>query len=154
MSALCACRQLHRKARSPSHAMSIRPDLDVSPDTAQAIVNCVSAGWTVADVSNIHGGEIAAVYQIAFVGDHPPVVLKVYPDSLHWKMRKEANVLPLVHDRLSVAAPRVLLADDSKRLLGLNFILMTRLTIPRSPTGSGFELFRTTDSAPAWACAR
>ena len=107
--------------------MSIRPDLDVSPDTAQAIVDCVSAGWTVADVSNIHGGEIAAVYQIAFVGDHPPVVLKVYPDSLHWKMRKEANVLPLVHDRLSVAAPRVLLADDSKRLLGLNFILMTRL---------------------------
>jgi aminoglycoside phosphotransferase (APT) family kinase protein len=107
--------------------MSIRPNLDVSPGTAQAIVDCVSAGWTVADVSNIHGGEIAAVYQIAFVGEHPPVVLKVYPDSLHWKMRKEANVLPLVHDRLSVAAPRVLLADDSKRLLGLNFILMTRL---------------------------
>ena len=95
--------------------MSIRPGLDVSPGTAQAIVD--SAGWTVADVSTIHGGEIAAVYQIAFAGNHPPVVLKVYPDSLHWKMRKEANVLPLIHDRLSVAAPRVLLADDSKRLL-------------------------------------
>lgn len=107
--------------------MSIRPDLDIPLSTAQPVIDCVFAGRTVANVFNIHGGEIAAVYRIAFAGDHPPVVLKVYPDSLHWKMRKEANVLPLVHDRLSVAAPRVLLADDSKRLLGLNFILMTRL---------------------------
>jgi aminoglycoside phosphotransferase (APT) family kinase protein len=107
--------------------MSIRPNLDVSLSTAQAIIDCVSAGRTVATISNIHGGQIAAVYQIEFAGDHPPVVLKVYPDQLHWKMRKEANVLPLVHDRLSVAAPRVLLADDSKQLLALNYILMTRL---------------------------
>jgi hygromycin-B 7''-O-kinase len=107
--------------------MSIKPELDVSASTAQAIVDGVSAGRTVADISNIHGGEIAAVYEISFVGDHPPVVLKVYPDSLHWKMRKEANVLALVQNRLSVTAPRVLLADDSKRLLDLNFILMSKL---------------------------
>ena len=53
--------------------------------------------------------------------------LKVYPDSLHWKMQEEANVLHLVCDRLSVAVPHILLADDSKRLLGLNFILMSKL---------------------------
>ncbi len=107
--------------------MSIRPDLEVPLATAQAIVDCACPGRTVADVCRIHGGEIAAVYQITFVGAPPPLVLKVYPDSLHWKMRKEASILALIDDRLGVAVPRILLADDSKRLLGLNFILMTKL---------------------------
>jgi hypothetical protein len=66
--------------------MSLRPDLDVPVATAQAIIDCTSASGTVEDVSNIHVGDIAAVYQIKFVGSRPPVVLKVYPDSLHWKM--------------------------------------------------------------------
>ena len=55
--------------------MSIRPDLQVPVMAAQAIVDGVLAGHTVAAVSNIHGGEIAATYDIAFVEDEPPVVL-------------------------------------------------------------------------------
>jgi aminoglycoside phosphotransferase (APT) family kinase protein len=54
-------------------------------------------------------------------------MLKVYPDDLHWKMQKEVTVVGLVQDRLSVPTPRILLADDSKTLLGLNFIVMTKL---------------------------
>lgn len=107
--------------------MSIKPDPQVPVATAQAIVDGVMAGRTVAGVSGIHGGEIAAIYEIAFVDAQPPLVLKVYPDSLQWKMQKEATVLSLVQDRLSVPVPHLLLADDSKRLLDLNFILMTRL---------------------------
>jgi aminoglycoside phosphotransferase (APT) family kinase protein len=42
-------------------------------------------------------------------------------------MQKEVTVASLIQARLSVPAPRILLADDSKRLLGLNFILMTKL---------------------------
>jgi len=42
-------------------------------------------------------------------------------------MRKEVAVSTLIQDRLSVPTPRVLFADDSKKLLGLNFILMTEL---------------------------
>lgn len=107
--------------------MSIRPDLRVPVATAQAIVDGVLPGHTVAAVSEIHGGEIAATYEIAFGGAEQPVILKVYPDSLHWKMQKEVTVASLIQARLSVPVPRVLLADDSKRLLGLNFILMTKL---------------------------
>jgi aminoglycoside phosphotransferase (APT) family kinase protein len=64
---------------------------------------------------------------ITFEHPHPPVVLKVYPDALHWKMQKEVNVLALVQPRLSVPIPRILLADDSKQIVALNFILMTKL---------------------------
>jgi len=42
-------------------------------------------------------------------------------------MRKEVAVSTLIQDRLSVPTPRVLFADDSKKLLSLNFILMTEL---------------------------
>src|SRR6185437_11472051 len=64
---------------------------------------------------------------IAFVEPEPPIVLKMYPDWLHWKMQKEVTVSTLIQGRLSVAVPRILLADDTKRLLGLNFVLMTKL---------------------------
>jgi len=107
--------------------MSVRPDLQVPVMAAQAIVDGALVGHTVTAVCNIHGGEIAATYEIAFVEDKPPVVLKVYPDSLHWKMQKEVTVTSLVQGRLSVPVPRILLADDSKRLLDLNFVLMTKL---------------------------
>jgi aminoglycoside phosphotransferase (APT) family kinase protein len=108
--------------------MSVRPDLQVSSVTAQSIVDCVVTGQTVASVSNIHGGEIAAVYEIAFVdASHPSLVLKVYPDALHWKMQKEVHVVDLVENRLCVPVPRILFADDSKRLLGLDFLVMTKL---------------------------
>jgi len=107
--------------------MSIVPALEVPLATAQSIVDRVLAGQQVTDVCNIHGGEIAAVYKITFEGPHPQIVLKVYPDTLHWKMRKEANVISLVQSQLSVPMPRILLADDSKQIIALNFILMTKL---------------------------
>jgi aminoglycoside phosphotransferase (APT) family kinase protein len=108
--------------------MNVSPDLQVSVATAQLIVDRAVSGHMVATISNIHGGEIAAVYEIAFLNAaQPPLVLKVYPDALHWKMQKEVTVVRLIQDRLSVPAPRILFADDSKRLLGLNFIVMTKL---------------------------
>jgi len=107
--------------------MNVRPALEVPLATAQSIVDRALAGRQVTGVSNIHGGEIAAVYMITFEGPYPPVILKVYPEALHWKMRKEANVLSLVQPRMSVPIPRILLADDSKQIVALNFILMTKL---------------------------
>jgi hypothetical protein len=47
--------------------MNVRPDLQVSLATAQSIVDGVISGRSVAAVSSIHGGEIAAVYELAFV---------------------------------------------------------------------------------------
>jgi aminoglycoside phosphotransferase (APT) family kinase protein len=108
--------------------MELKPDLQVSMPTAQSIVDQVASGCAVATVSGLHGGEIAAVHEIAFADPaHRSLVLKVYPDDLHWKMQKEVTVTGLIENRLSVPAPRIHVADDSKRLLGLNFILMSKL---------------------------
>ncbi|WP_407155990.1 phosphotransferase family protein [Bradyrhizobium sp. STM 3557] len=108
--------------------MKLKPDLQLSVAMVQAIVDQVIPASAVAAISRLHGGEMATVYEIAFVdANHPPLVLKVYPEDLHWKMQKEITVLDLIGDRLSVPVPRILLADDSKTLLGLNFTLMTGL---------------------------
>jgi aminoglycoside phosphotransferase (APT) family kinase protein len=110
--------------------MKLKPDLQLSVPTAQAIVDQAASEseQAVATVAKLHGGEIAAVYEIDFEDPaQPPLVLKVYPDDLHWKMQKEVTVVGLIQDRLSVSVPRILFADESKRLLGLSFILMTKL---------------------------
>jgi len=122
-----ACEATQAPSFEALSTMSIVPALEVPLATAQSIVDRVLAGQQVTDVCNIHGGEIAAVYKITFEGPHPQVVLKIYPDTLHWKMRKEANVISLVQSQLSVPMPRILLADDSKQIIALNFILMTKL---------------------------
>jgi aminoglycoside phosphotransferase (APT) family kinase protein len=54
-------------------------------------------------------------------------MLKVYPESLHWKMQKEVNVCALLSGRLRTPVPYVLLADDTKSVIGLNFVLMNKL---------------------------
>jgi aminoglycoside phosphotransferase (APT) family kinase protein len=107
--------------------MTFKPDLRVSAATAQAIVDRVLPGRSVAAISSLHGGEISAVYEVAFAETQPPVVLKVYSDDLHWMMQKEATVSGLIQGRVSVPVPRILLADDTKSLLDLNFIVMSKL---------------------------
>ena len=107
--------------------MRLKPDLQVSVASAQAIVDCALAGARVAGVNRLYGGEIAAIHEIVFADARAPVVLKLYPESLHWKMQKEVMVAGWVQDRLSVPAPRILLADESKRLLDLDLVLMTKL---------------------------
>jgi aminoglycoside phosphotransferase (APT) family kinase protein len=128
--------------------MSLKPDLQVPLATAQLIIDHVLSGHKVATVSNIHGGEIAAVYEVGFVNARQaPIVLKVYPESLHWKMQKEVTVLGLIADHLTVPVPRILFADGSKRLLSLNFLLMTRLE------GSILGTFEKTLSSEQFLCA-
>jgi aminoglycoside phosphotransferase (APT) family kinase protein len=105
---------------------TVKPELEISPDQAQAIVDRMAAGRTVAFVSPLQGGEISAIYEIGLIGA-PSLVLKVYPESLHWKMQKEVFVSGLLQDRLSVPAPRILFADDTKSLIDLNFTVMDKL---------------------------
>ncbi len=108
--------------------MKLKPELHLSLDNAQKIVDLAATQQRVAAVSKLHGGEIAVVYEIAFADPaSPPLVLKLYPEDLHWKMQKEVTVLQLIAGRLSVSVPRILFADDSKRLLDLNWTLMTKL---------------------------
>jgi hygromycin-B 7''-O-kinase len=105
----------------------VKPDLVVSKADAQMIVDRAVAGRSVAAIANIQGGAISALFEIAFGGGQPPLMLKVYPDDLHWKMRKEVTVSSLIQNRLTVPVPRILLADDTKSVLGFNFMLMDKL---------------------------
>ena len=106
---------------------TVKPDVAVSLAEAQAIVDRVGDGQAVAQVSKLHGGAIGAIYAIDLAGGAPSLVLKVYPESLHWKMQKEVNVCALLSGKLSAPVPRILLADESKSLIGLNYVLMSKL---------------------------
>src|SRR5262249_23992157 len=91
---------------------------------------------------------IAAVHEIGFADRaHRALVLKVYPDDLQWKMQKEVAVIDRVQGRLGVPAPKILFADDSKRLLGLNFVVMTKLD------GSVLGEMESTSTPAQRACA-
>jgi aminoglycoside phosphotransferase (APT) family kinase protein len=107
-------------------AVTLKPTLAISHAQAQALVDRVAPGRSVLRLSAVLAGEIGAVFEIAFV-DGPPLILKVYPEALHWKMRKEVRVASLLEGRLSVPTPRFLLADDSRTLIDLAVALMTRL---------------------------
>ena len=104
----------------------VKPELEITSVQAQAIVDRIEEKQTVAQVFALHGGEIGAVYEIRLAGGAPSFVLKVYPETLHWKMRKEVFVSQLLQE-LSVPVPRIILADETKTLLGLNFVLMNKL---------------------------
>ncbi|MGJ5204789.1 phosphotransferase family protein [Bradyrhizobium sp. HKCCYLR20261] len=107
--------------------LSIGPNLVVDDATADAMLARADIDARVASVSLLYGGEISAVYALALRGDQPSLVLKIYPDSMSWKMRKEARLLDLVRDRLPVPAPLLRAADASRELIGLDYVLMSRL---------------------------
>lgn len=108
-------------------ASTVKPELAITPAQAQALIGRVVEGCTVTAVTELHGGEIGAVYQVDFANQTSPLVLKVYPEALYWKMRKETNVCRQLAGRLGVPVPRILLADDSRSSIGLNYIVMSKL---------------------------
>ena len=108
-------------------AVTLNPNVMLSEAQAQTIVDRIAPGRTPARISRIRPGEIGAVFGIALAGGAPGFVIKIYPESLHWKMQKEVAISRLLDGKLSVPAPRVVLADDSRSLLDFNFIVMTKL---------------------------
>lgn len=107
-------------------AIPLKPDLAISLATATAILARAGRDAAVVALSLLHGGEISAVCELV-LSDASALVLKIYPDSMSWKMRKEARLLDLVRDRLPVPAPRLLLADGARDLVGLDYILISKL---------------------------
>lgn len=86
-------------------------------------------------ITELHGGEISTVMEIA-LADAPACILKVYPSSLQWKMAKEVYVRGLLRD-LGTAIPKILIADETRSVIDLNYLVMTRLNGgARPPTGS------------------
>ncbi|UGY02972.1 phosphotransferase family protein [Bradyrhizobium quebecense] len=77
------------------------------------------------DVIALRSGEISMILEIALT-DGPSCILKVYPVELHWKMAKEVYVHELLRD-VDIPVPRILLADDTRAVIGLSFVLMSKL---------------------------
>src|SRR5262245_32578668 len=120
--------------------VKLKPVQAVSQRQAQAIVDRIAPGRTLARLSEFQRGEISAVYEIELSGGPPAFVLKVYPESLHWKMQKEVLVASLIEGKLSAPTPHIVLEDETRSLLDLNFLVMTRLG-----GGNLLELERTLD---------
>ena len=105
--------------------VTLKPALTVTETQAQAIVDRIVPGRRVARVGELLAGEISAVFEIELADEPPAFVLKVYPETLHWKMQKEVSIARRLAG-LPIPIPRILLADDSRSLLELNFIVMNR----------------------------
>jgi len=108
-------------------AATLKPVLAISEQQAQTIVDRVAPGRKLARIGELLVGEISAVFEIELDGGLPAFVLKVYPEALCWKMRKEMLVACLLDEKLSVPTPRILLSDDSRTLIDLGFVVMERL---------------------------
>ncbi|MHC4053167.1 phosphotransferase family protein [Bradyrhizobium sp. 25ACV] len=109
----------------PDVPLQLKPRLKISVDQAQSIVRQIFPHASVNGVTELHGGEISTVIEIALV-DVATCILKVYPESLQWKMAKEVYVLGLLRN-LGPAIPKILLADDTRSVIELNYVLMTKL---------------------------
>ena len=105
--------------------VTLKPSLAVTDAQAQALVDRVAPGRKLARIGELLAGEISAVFEIELAGGPPAFVLKVYPEALHWKMQKEVSIARLLAGQ-PLPIPRILLADDSKSLLALNFVVMNR----------------------------
>jgi len=105
--------------------LQLKPRLTISVDQAQAIVRRATPHASVLGVTELHGGEISTVLEIA-LADAPACILKIYPEALQWKMAKEVYVLGLLQ-HLGPVIPDILVADDTRSVIDLNYVLMTRL---------------------------
>jgi len=105
--------------------VSLRPRLAISVDQAQAIVGRGVPGASALGITELYGGEISTVFEVT-LGDARSCILKVYPASMQWKMAKEVHVLGLLRN-VSTPVPRILLADDTRSVIDLNFVLMNKL---------------------------
>lgn len=105
--------------------VTLRPSLAVTDGQAQAIVDRVAPGRRLARIGELLAGEISAVFEIELADGSPAFVLKVYPETLHWKMQKEVSIARRL-EGLAIPVPRILLADESRSLLDLNFVVMNR----------------------------
>jgi aminoglycoside phosphotransferase (APT) family kinase protein len=104
--------------------VTLKPALTVTDAQAQAIVDRAAPGRKVERIGELLAGEISAVFAIELADGSPAFVLKVYPETMHWKMQKEVSIARLLA-ALPIPVPRILLADESRSLLDLNFIVMS-----------------------------
>jgi aminoglycoside phosphotransferase (APT) family kinase protein len=102
-------------------------DVALTRAIAQTIMRRHRSFCVVESVEPRHGGGISTVYEMRCSNPDQRVILKVYPDTFHWKMEKEVYVYNLLNRDEGLPTPSILGSDDSKALLPQNYVLMTTL---------------------------
>jgi aminoglycoside phosphotransferase (APT) family kinase protein len=96
-------------------------------ESVEAVLAARESTIRVEQIRPLAGGEISAVYELICRDPDESLVLKIYPDKWHFKMEKEIFVYGLMADDEEIPTPRIVIADDSKRHLNQNGLIMTKL---------------------------
>jgi aminoglycoside phosphotransferase (APT) family kinase protein len=102
-------------------------DAHLTAAIAQTIMRRHRPSCVVEGLELLHGGNISTVYEIRCAKPDQPVILKIYPDTFHWKMEKEVYVYQLLGRAAALPIPSILWSDNSKELLPQNYVVMTTL---------------------------
>jgi aminoglycoside phosphotransferase (APT) family kinase protein len=103
------------------------PATTVDRKTAAAAIQPIDATFVPVDVTPVAGGDNRAVFDVRS-RDERHLIIKTYSDELHRKMRKELFAYGLLEPaRSAVPLATILTADDSKRVLDRNYLVMTKL---------------------------
>ena len=105
----------------------IKPKLGVSLDNAQAIADRVEPGSKITQVIELAGGDISGVFELNRAGGVPSLILKVYPELMHWKLDKEVSLYNRLAQHPHLPLPQILWHDSSKTILPLNLLVMTKI---------------------------
>jgi len=99
----------------------------------------------VVGLSELHGGDISRVYEVQLAREAPSLIIKIYPEVFHWKLAKEVSIYRRLAECPSLPVPRVVLHDDSRAIVPLNLLVMTkidgRVLRPLEPSLMDGELF-------------
>src|SRR5262245_14909704 len=132
-------------ALDPQGATQTKPELLLTAALAQAIMERIAPGLRVVDLVELHGGDISRVYEVKLAGEVPSLVIKIYPEVFHWKLAKEVSIYRRLAERPSLPVPRFVLHDDSKAVVPLNLLVMTkikgRVLRPLEPSLADDDLF-------------
>ena len=102
-------------------------DVELSRDVAETILRKRFPFGEVASLKPCRGGGISTVYEVLCSRPDQRFILKVYPESFHWKMEKEVYVYSLLERTKHLSIPSIVLWDDSRRVVPQNYLLMTKL---------------------------
>ena len=102
-------------------------DVHLTIAIAQAIMRRHCPSGVIEGLELRQGGNISTVYEVHCTKPDQSVIIKIYPDTFHWKMEKELYVYRLLGRTEGLPTPSILWSDNSKELLPQNYVLMTTL---------------------------
>jgi aminoglycoside phosphotransferase (APT) family kinase protein len=103
------------------------PATTLDLETAAALIRPVDETYIPLEVVPLAAGDNSTVFEVRS-RDERSLVIKTYSEDLHWKMRKELFAYGLLEPtRDAVPLASILAADDSKRSLDRNYLVMTKL---------------------------